>query len=127
MPSGRLPRHGEAGGKHFTRTAEYAAWTEMRKRVLNPRHKSYENYGGRGIGICQRWLDCYEHFLADMGRKPSPQHSLDRIDNDADYGQDNCRWATRSEQAKNRRRSAYTGWTTIPRRNGTWIRKGHAA
>ncbi len=125
MPSGRQPRHGEAGGKTSPRTAEYKAWAEMRKRVMNPSSKRYEAYGGRGITICARW-ELYENFLADMGRKPSPRHSLDRIDNDGSYEPNNCRWATRSQQMKNRRATAYSGWKNTPRRNGTWVRKSAA-
>jgi hypothetical protein len=127
MPSGRVPRHGEAGGKNSRRSPEYTAWAEMRKRVLNPNHRSYRNYGGRGITICERWLESYENFLADMGRKPSTDHSLDRIDNDGNYEPTNCHWATRSEQARNRRPAAYVGWVMIPRRNGTWTRHERGA
>jgi len=64
---------------------------------------SYHNYGGRGIRVCKRWLDSFENFFADMGLKPSPKHSIDRIENDGDYTPSNCRWATKKDQSNNRR------------------------
>lgn len=77
-------------------------WLAMRNRCNNPREPRYADYGGRGIGICERWSS-YENFLADMGARPSPQHSLDRIDNEKGYGPDNCRWATTAQQRANQR------------------------
>jgi hypothetical protein len=74
----------------------------MKQRCLNPDNQAYENYGGRGITITKRWMS-YENFLADMGRKPSPELTLDRKNNDSGYSKRNCRWATRKQQANNRR------------------------
>jgi len=76
----------------------------MKKRCYNKGNASYKDYGGRGIRVCEKWLLSYEDFLADMGRKPAPTHSIDRIDNDGGYTPSNCRWATKSEQSRNQRR-----------------------
>lgn len=81
---------------------EYKSWSGMRDRCGNPQGRAYHNYGGRGITVCERW-ESFELFLADMGSRPSPIHSLDRIDNDKGYSPDNCRWATKETQGRNRR------------------------
>lgn len=87
-------------------TPEYRAWTGMRRRCHNRRCAEWDNYGGRGIEVCERW-DRFLNFLSDMGHRPSPQHSLDRIDMNGHYEPSNCRWATRSEQNQNTRKNRF--------------------
>lgn len=81
---------------------EYIAWGNIKRRCAAPSDISYPHYGARGITMCDSWLNSYENFLADMGRKPTAAHSIDRIDPTGNYEPTNCRWATRIEQGRNK-------------------------
>lgn len=94
------------------KTPEWNVWQAIKKRCLNPNDSYYYLYGGRGITICSRWRDHFESFFEDMGPRPSPVHSIDRIDSMKGYTPENCRWATPVEQSRNRRnniRVSYKG------------------
>lgn len=94
-------RHGNARVKATTR--EYEAWSNMLARCENPKATHFDNYGGRGISVCERWHD-FALFLADMGPRPSPKHTIDRYpNNDGHYEPSNCRWATMVQQCRNKR------------------------
>lgn len=95
------PKHGETCG-HKT-SAEYRIWCQMIARCRNPLSARFADYGGRGIDICDRWFGSLAAFIEDMGRRPSAGHSIDRIRNDRGYEPGNCRWATRTEQGRNKR------------------------
>lgn len=94
----RSMKHGYAN-----KTAEYRAWGHIKSRCYNPNVYNYNNYGGRGIAMCDRWLNSFENFLLDMGERPSAKHSIDRINSNGDYEPSNCKWSTTKEQSRNLR------------------------
>ncbi len=128
---GCLLRSANSGSK----TLEYYTWVNMRTRCYNPQYALYHRYGGRGISVCQRWRRSFVHFLADMGPKPFPEASIDRIDNDGNYscGQceqcirnnwtANCRWATPTEQSRNSARVRLLTHNGITMPIVDWARK----
>lgn len=94
--------------KHgMCKTSEYKAWAKMLSRCNNPKDKSYYNYGGRGIKVCDEWNDSFDKFYEDMGNKPSKNHQIDRINNDIGYSKENCRWSTSHHNSMNRRGLGY--------------------
>ncbi len=102
---GCLKRDNKAAYKHGSaKNPEWWTWCGMLARCSNPTHRSFPNYGGRGIRVCDRWKASFLDFLADVGPKPSATHSIDRINNDGNYEPGNCRWATATEQVRNNRR-----------------------
>jgi len=131
------PTHKIRENHNMVHTPEYKVWNSMIERCRNPNNKAFKNYGGRGIGVCDRWKDSFISFISDMGRRPTPNHSIDRTDNDGDYCPENCRWVLRYAQQQNRRissnnTSGYKGvcydksrdlWIAYIKYNGKVMRK----
>ena len=94
--------HGQARARLRSVTSTYRTWQQMKRRCFNPANHNYKYYGGRGVVVCDRWRESFEAFLEDMGERPSG-HTIDRINSDGNYEPGNCRWATPTEQRRNRR------------------------
>lgn len=122
----RLYKHGDVNtvkhvmGEHRSSTPEYHIWSAMRNRCCNPNDKRYSSYGGRGIKLCDRWMN-YSNFINDMGKRPSEEYSIDRIDNDGDYCPENCRWTSKYVQAGNKRNNAKVPGVTYAKKDDAWL------
>lgn len=102
-------KHGAASRRRGV-TPEYRVWMSMIQRCTNPARRAYENYGGRGIRVCDAWRKSYVAFVCDVGLRPSPAHLLDRINNNGHYEPGNVRWSTRRDQNRNRRNVRLYTW-----------------
>jgi len=115
----RITTHGHR--KHGLTTFVYRCWAHMMQRCYNPNNSQYNNYGGRGIKVCERWLHSFENFYEDMGNCPTGM-TLDRKDNDGDYEPENCRWATWEEQENNRRNNHWVEYRGERKTIAQWER-----
>ncbi len=112
---------GARGAKHgMTGTRIYGIWRGILKRCGNPSHKSYPLYGGRGITVHPEWAKSFEKFYSDVGDPPTPRHTLDRKDPDGNYEPGNWRWATRREQANNRRTNVFLELNGVRKTMAEW-------
>lgn len=103
-------------------TPEYRSWVAMVHRCTDPKRADFKHYGGRGIAIDPQWLR-FERFLADMGERPTPQHTLEREDNDGPYAPGNCYWATKREQSNNTRRNVHVTFRGRTQTLAQWARE----
>ena len=106
-----------------TDTPEYSTWTAMKSRCYTKSNAGYPYYGGRGITVCERWLHSFPNFLVDMGHKPTPNHSLDRIDSNGDYCPENCRWALQETQDNNRRSNRFITFNDKTQTVAQWAKE----
>lgn len=91
----------------LSKSPEHRIWSHVKARCINPKTIGFHLYGGRGIKVCERWINSFENFYNDMGPRPSSKYSIDRIDVNRDYSPENCRWATKEEQLANRRNTRH--------------------
>jgi len=117
-----IEKVGKLNLKHgLSKTKEYAAWTNIRDRCYNKNNKHFYLYGGTGIKVCDRWINSFEDFLSDMGKAPTPNHSIDRYPNNSgNYEPLNCRWATTLEQNRNQRSNKWLEYDGVKKMQTDW-------
>lgn len=116
-----IAKQGMKNATHGLRkTPEYTTYNLMKRRCYDIGSQTFDHYGGRGIKVCDRWLESFQNFYEDMGPKPSKKHSLDRIDNNSDYCPENCRWATHKQQTNNTRRNVFVEIDGIEKTLAQW-------
>jgi hypothetical protein len=106
----------------MTNSPEFSSWKSLKERCMNETSKDYPRYGGRGIKVCERWQK-FENFYADMGPRPSPEHTIDRKDNNGPYEPRNCRWATLEEQGNNKRNNVRLSFGGATKTVAQWSRE----
>ena len=116
VSSARATTHG------MSNTKEYYAWKSMIERCNRKGHEYYHKYGGRGIVVCEEWLNGFSAFLRDMGKAPTKEHSLERIDNDGNYEPSNCKWGTKQEQSQNRSNTVWIEYNGETKCLSEWAR-----
>lgn len=104
---------------------EYYSWYNAKRRCYYPDYKDYSNYGARGIKMCEEWQDNFEQFLKDMGPKPAPKYSIERINNNGNYEPSNCKWATAKEQNNNSRNNRYITFQNRRKTISQWAAERH--
>lgn len=115
--------HGDYLGRCGKPTIEHNTWQHIKERCLNVKYEHYKHYGGRGIKVCKKWINSYETFLVDMGRRPFNKTSIERIDNNGNYEPGNCKWATQKEQTRNTRKNVWLEFNGIRMIKADWLQK----
>lgn len=118
-----VSRRGHGAAKKGHVSPEYISYTHMIQRCTNPANKDYKNYGGRGIKVCELWLESYEAFLMCMGEKPDPTYTIERLNGNMDYQPSNCVWASKEVQNRNKRDTVFATIDGVIRNVSEWIEK----
>jgi len=104
-------------------TSEYRYWAAMKQRCYSPKNAYYHLYGGRGVSVCDQWKNSFTAFIEDMGQKPTPKHTIDRIDTNGNYEPGNCRWATAYQQANNQRNTILVEFNGKTQSTSEWSKE----
>lgn len=107
----------------MTGSPEHTSWRGMIARCTQPNNKMFAEYGGRGITVCARWLESFDNFFADMGSKPTPHHTIERIVTKGNYEKSNCKWGTEIEQANNKRNNVFFTYDGRTQTAAQWARE----